>query len=135
MTNMKEIFDTCKNIAVVGFSKDISKAAHTVPGYMKKQGYNIFPINPSADTIMGLKCYKTLSEVPEKIDMVNVFRPSQDCLEIVEEAVSRHNLNGDIKLIWLQLGIVNNDAKMIAEENGIEFIQDACIYVEHKAVR
>ncbi len=135
MTTMKEIFENYKNIAVVGFSRDLSKAAHTVPGYMKKQGYILYPVNPNAETIMGLKCYKSLSEIPEKIDMVNIFRPAQDCLDLVEEAVSRHNLNGDIKMIWLQLGIINNEAKMIAEENGIEFIQDKCIYVEHKAVR
>lgn len=132
--NMKEIFDNCKTIAVVGMSRDLNKAAHTVPGYMKKKGYTLYPVNPFTERIMGLEVYKSLMDIPEQIDMVNVFRPAQDCLEIVEEAVKRKKEKGDIKLIWLQLGIINNDAKMLAEENGIEFIQDKCIYVEHKNI-
>jgi hypothetical protein len=129
---MKEFFDSIKNIAVVGMSKDISKAAHTVPMYMKKQGYNILPINPTVEVINKMKVYPDIHSVEEDIDLLNVFRPSQDCLDIVEQAVARKKLRGDIKYIWLQLGIINNDAKMLAEENGIIFYQDLCIYVEHK---
>jgi len=131
---MKEIFESCKTIAVVGMSRDLNKAAHTVPGYMKKKGYTLYPVNPFTERIMGLDVYKNLMDIPHQIDMVNVFRPAQDCLDIVEEAVKRRKEKGDIKLIWLQLGIINNDAKMLAEENGIEFIQDKCIYVEHKNI-
>ncbi len=130
--NLNKIFDNYKNIAVVGMSKSIEKAAHTVPGYMKKRGYNIVPVNPNSEIIMKMKSYPNLLSVEEEIDMVNIFRPSYDCLEVVEQAIERKNKRGDIKLIWLQLGIINNDAKMMAEENGIEFIQDKCIYVEHK---
>lgn len=132
--NFKKIFQETKSIAVVGMSKDISKAAHTVPGYMKKQGYKIIPVNPFAETIMKEKCYPDLLSIEEEIDMVNVFRPSQDCLAVVEEAVERKKQRGDIKTIWLQLGILNNEAKMLAEEYDIEFIQDKCIYVEHKTM-
>lgn len=128
----KEIFEKYKNIAVVGMSKHLEKPAFTVPGYMKKQGYNLYPVNPTAETIMKLKCYPNLLEVEGEIDIVNVFRPGQDCLEIVEQAIERKNTKGDVKVIWLQLGIINNDAKMIAEENDIFFIQDTCIYVEHR---
>lgn len=128
----KEIFEKYKNIAVVGMSKHLEKPAFTVPGYMKKQGYNLYPVNPTAETIMKLKCYPNLLEVDGEIDIVNVFRPGQDCLEIVEQAIERKNTIGDVKVIWLQLGIINNDAKMIAEENDIFFIQDTCIYVEHR---
>lgn len=130
--NFKNIFDNYKNIAVVGMSKSIEKAAHTVPGYMKKQGYNIVPVNPNAEIIMKMKVYPNLLEIEEQIDMINVFRPSYDCLEVVEQAIERKNKRGDVKVIWLQLGILSNDAKMMAEENGIEFVQDRCIYVEHK---
>lgn len=128
----KEIFEKYKNIAVVGMSKHLEKPAFTVPGYMKKQGYNIYPVNPNAETIMKLKCYPNLMAVEGEIDIVNVFRPGQDCLDIVEQAIERKNTKGDVKVIWLQLGIINNDAKMIAEENDIFFIQDTCIYVEHR---
>jgi uncharacterized protein len=130
--NLNKIFENYKNIAVVGMSKSIEKPAHTVPGYMKKQGYNIIPVNPNAVTIMKLKVYPDLLSVEEEIQMVNVFRPAYDCLEVVEQAIERKHNRGDVKLIWLQLGIINNDAKMMAEENGIEFIQDKCIYIEHK---
>ncbi|MFY8160454.1 MAG: CoA-binding protein [Candidatus Kapaibacteriota bacterium] len=130
--NMKEIFDNYKNITVVGMSRHLDKAAFTVPGYMKKQGYNIIPVNPNAETIMKLKVYPNLMDIEETIDMVNVFRPGYECLEVVEEAIARHRQKGDVKLIWLQLGIINNDAQMLAEENGIQFIQDKCIYVEHR---
>lgn len=129
---INEIFDRYKKIAVVGMSKSVDKAAHAVPAYMAKQGFTIYPVNPTTDEILKLKTYPNLLEVEGEIDIVNIFRPSQDCLQVVEEAVERKNKKGDIKVIWLQLGIVNNDAKMLAEEYGIVFVQDKCIYVEHK---
>ena len=130
--NLKEIFQNHKNIAVYGMSSNFEKPAFTVPGYMIKQGYNIIPINPTADTILKRKVYRKLADIPEQIDMLNVFRPSDEALEVVKEAVERKKDKGDIKLIWLQLGIKNDEAKKLAEDNGIEFIQDKCIYVEHK---
>lgn len=129
---MNEIFEKYKNIAVYGMSTNISKPAHTVPGYMIKQGYNVFPIHPAAERIAKQKAYKSIMDIPEKIDILNVFRPSEECLDVVKEAVERKKINGDIKLIWLQLGIINDEAKKLAEDNGIDFIQDKCIYVEHK---
>lgn len=129
---MNEIFEKYKNIAVYGMSTNISKPAHTVPGYMIKQGYNVFPIHPAAERIAKQKAYKSIMDIPEKIDILNVFRPSEECLDVVKEAVERRKINGDIKLIWLQLGIINDEAKQLAEDNGIDFIQDKCIYVEHK---
>ena len=129
---MNEIFSDYQNIAVYGMSTNISKPSHTVPGYMIKQGYNVFPIHPAADRIAKQKAYKSLMEIPEEINILNVFRPSEECLDVVKEAIERKKLKGDIKLIWLQLGIVNNEAKELAEENGIKFIQDKCMYVEHK---
>lgn len=131
--NHTEIFENCKNIAVVGMSRFLDKAAHTVPAYMKKQGFDIFPVNPDAETILKLKCYSRLGDVPDPIDMVNVFRPSEQALEVVKEAVERKRARGDIKVIWLQLGIINDEAKALAEAEGIFFIQDKCIYVEHRA--
>lgn len=129
---MKEIFEKYKNIAVYGMSTNLEKAAHNVPGYMLKKGYNVIPINPTAETIMKQKVYKNIMDIPDSIDILNIFRPQDEALEIVKEAVERKNAKGDIKLIWLQLGLQNAEAKKLAEENGIEYIENKCIYVEHK---
>jgi|APTNR8051073442_1049403.scaffolds.fasta_scaffold06262_3 predicted CoA-binding protein len=131
---MKDIFEKMKNIAVYGMSADISKAAHTVPGYLLKRGYNIIPINPTAETIMKQKVYRNIMDIPDKIDILNIFRPEQEALSIVQEAIERRNAKGDIKLIWLQLGLRNAEAKQLAKEHGIDYIEDKCIYLEHKKV-
>lgn len=128
---IKEIFDTYKTIAVYGMSTNPSKPSHTVPAYLFNQGYNIIPVNPVAEEIIGKKVYKKLVDIPEPIDILNVFRPSEQALGVVEEAIERKNAKGDIKLIWLQEGIINEEAEKLAEENGIEFIQDKCMYKEY----
>ncbi len=129
--NFKEIFENNKTIAVYGMSTDISKPSHTVPGYMLKQGYNVIPINLNAELILKQKVYKSLADISDKIDILNVFRPSEQVYPIVVEAVERHKKTGDINVIWLQLGIVSHESKKLAEENGIVFVQNKCIYVEH----
>jgi len=113
-------------------SRDAWKPAHTVPGYMLNQGYIVVPINPFADKIFGRVCYPDIKSVPRDIDILNVFRPSQQVVPIVEEAVERRKERGDIGVIWLQLGIINNEAKQLAEDAGIVFVQNRCIYVDHK---
>lgn len=127
----EEIFENYKTIAVYGMSKHPAKAAHSVPAFMHNQGYKIIPINPKVESIIGLQAYKNLSEVPDEIDILNVFRPSEHALDVVKEAVERHNSRGDIKLIWLQEGIKSDEAKALAEQNGIEFIQNRCIYKDY----
>ena len=124
---LKKILQENKIIAVVGCSRDPQKAAHAVPKYMKEQGYNILPVNPFADQILEEKVYKSLSEINQPIDMVNIFRPSDQCLEVVKDAV-----NLKPKVIWMQLGIKNEEAAQLAEKHGIETIMDKCILVEHK---
>jgi uncharacterized protein len=128
---IKEIFDIYKNIAVVGMSTNSSKPAQKVPAYLHSKGYNIIPVNPMADEIIGLKAYKNIADIPDNIDIVNVFRPSNDALAVVEKAVERKKSKGDVKLIWLQEGIINDNAKKLAEDNGIEFIQDKCMHKEY----
>jgi predicted CoA-binding protein len=81
---------------------------------------------------MKLQTYKNLMDVPDYIEIVLVFRPSPEALDIVKEAIERKKIKNDIKVVWLQLGIINNEAKTIAEQEGIDFVQDKCIYVEHK---
>jgi predicted CoA-binding protein len=128
---MQEIFDTYKNIAVVGMSTNPGKAAYGVPSYIAGQGFNIIPVNPMAEEIIGKKSYPTLMDIPDTIDIVNVFRPSDAALDVVKSAIERKQAKGDVKLIWLQEGIINETAKNLAEENGIEFIQDKCMYKEY----
>ena len=111
-------------------STNPSKPSHTVPVFLSKKGYNIVPINPVAEEIVGLKVFKNIANIPNEIDILNVFRPSEAALAVVEEAVERKKAKGDIKLIWFQEGIINEDARKLAEENGIEFIQDKCMFKE-----
>jgi hypothetical protein len=96
-----------------------------------KQGYKIIPINPTKDQIMELKSYKSLLDVEDEIDVVNVFRRPEYAIDVVKEAIERKKKRGDIKAIWLQEGIVNDEAKKLAEENGFLFIQDKCMFKEH----
>lgn len=132
--DLKEIFENYKYIAVYGMSTDLSKPAHGVPGYMLKQGYNIIPIHPTADSILKQKAYTSIMDIPDNIDILNIFRPADEAEGIVKEAIERKNAKGDIKLIWLQLGLKNEKAKKLAEENGIQYIEDQCIYIKHKKV-
>lgn len=128
---MNEIFDNYKNIAVFGMSTNPAKPSHTVPVFLLNQGYNVTPINPVADEIAGRKVCKNIMDVDGEIDILNVFRPSEHCLDVVKEAVERKKQKGDIKLIWLQEGIINYEAEELAKSNGIDFIQDKCMYKEY----
>ncbi len=127
----KEILLKFKNIAVVGFSKDPMKPSHKVPMFLKEHGYHVVPVNPTVDEIDGMKSYKSLDEVPDKVEVVEVFRPSKEAKEIVQQAIRRAKEKGDVKVVWLQEGIVNDDAARMAEEEGLIFIQDKCMYKEY----
>ena len=118
-------------IAVVGCSTTEGKAAHDVPKYLQAHGYRIVPINPFADEILGERAYDSLADVEEEIDLVDVFRPSEETPGIVEDVIARHEDRGDAGAVWLQLGIENDDAAAMAAEAGLEFVQDRCLKVEH----
>lgn len=126
-----EIFDKYKTVAVYGMSTNPAKPSHKVPVFILGKGYNVIPVNPVADEIAGKKAYKSLMDIPDTIEILNVFRPSEHCLDVVKEAVERKNAKGDIKLVWLQEGIINEEAKKLAEQNGMEFIQNACMHKEY----
>jgi len=121
-----------KTIAVYGMSANPEKAAHSVPVYLLSRGYDVIPINPRAGEIAGRKSFKGLGEIERRIDLLDVFRPSEEALAVVEEAVARRKERGDIDTIWLQLGIRNDRARVLAEQEGIRFVQHRCIYVEHR---
>lgn len=122
---IKEIL-SLKRVAVVGMSKDPNKAAHQVPKYLLEHGYEIIPVNPTADQILGKKCYKSLEEVEEEIDIVDIFRPSDQVMPVVEQAIKKKP-----KVIWMQLGIKNEEAAEKAEKHGIKVVQDKCMMEEH----
>ena len=118
-------------IAVVGCSTTAGKAAHDVPRYLQQHGYRIVPINPYADEILGEQAYDSLADVDEEIDLVDVFRPSEETPGVVADVIDRHESRGDAGAVWLQLGIESDEAAELAEEAGLDFVQDRCIKVEH----
>ena len=120
-------FYLLKNIAVVGISKNPEKAAHYVPKYLAEKGYNIIPVNQTADKILDKKCYKEITEVPDAVDIVDVFRPSEEVLPVVREAVKKNP-----KVIWLQEGIHNSEAEDLARKAGIEVVFNRCMLAEHQ---
>jgi len=120
-------FYELKNIAVVGMSKNPEKAAHYVPKYLAEKGYNIIPVNPTADEILGKKSYSELSDIPEHVDIVDVFRPSDQVMSVIDEAIK---LNP--KVIWLQEGIHNAEAESLAQKGGIEVVFNRCMLAEHQ---
>ena len=128
---IKEIFEKNKTIAVYGVSTHPFKPAQYVPIFLKSKGFSIIPINPNAVTIAGCMCYSNLKDVEEKIDILQVFRPSNQVLAVVKEAVDRKKATGDIGVIWLQLGIQNDEARKLAEQAGIPFIQNRCMKIEY----
>jgi predicted CoA-binding protein len=115
-----------KVIAVVGLSADVEKPSHGVARYLKNKGFRIIPVNPGQESILGEKCYKSLADVPEPIDVVDIFMRPEKVLPVVEEAIKLRP-----KAIWLQLGITNEEAKAAAASAGIMFVQDKCVKVEH----
>jgi len=115
-------------IAVVGCSSTPGKAAHRIPRYMREHGYTVYPVNPYADEIFGEEPYDSLSEVPDGIDIVNVFRPSEEVAGIVDQVLERP----DAGVVWTQLGIRDEEAAARAEAAGREVVQDRCLKVEHQ---
>lgn len=126
---IEDLLKSAKTIAVVGCSKNPEKDAHTVPRFMQEKGYRVIPVNPTADEILGEKVYKSITEVTEPVDIVDVFRPGPECDKVVEEALKIHP-----KAIWLQLGITNGRAKQLAEAAGVQYFEDRCLRVELRRI-
>ena len=116
-----------KNIAVVGMSRDPVKPAHFVPKYMIERGYNIIPVNPSANEILGKRTYAKVSDIKPQVDIIDVFRPSEDVYSVVEDSVKKPS----VKVIWLQEGIHNAEAEKMALDNKINVVFNRCIMAEH----
>lgn len=133
---IEDILTKYRTVAVVGMSRDPSKDSHRVPEYLKNQGYKIIPVNPTAKEILGLKSYRSLLEIPPEvqrtIEIVDIFRPSEDVPPIVEQAVRLKELYDKPYVIWMQLGIINAQAALIAKDAGLLVVMNRCMMQEHK---
>jgi len=126
IAQLRRILKENHTIAIVGLSADWYRPSYFAAKYMQEHGFRIIPVNPKYTEILGEKCYPDLKSIPEKIDMVDVFRKSADCAPIAKEAVAI-----GAKVLWLQLGVENDEAKAIAESGGVEFVQNRCVKIEY----
>ena len=124
---MKEILLSTKTIASVGLSSNPLKASYGVVAYLQARGYRIIPVNPTATEILGEKAYPDLSAIPEKVDVVQVFRRPEDVPPVVEEAIKI-----GAKVVWMQEGISNEEAAQAAREAGLQVVMDACMRATHQ---
>jgi uncharacterized protein len=125
MRTPREILQESKTIAVVGASRHEEKSAYSVPLQLRLHGWHVIPVNPYAEQIWGEPCYARLAEVPVPVDLVNVFRPSEQAADVVAQAVAI-----GAKAVWLQQGIVSERGRQIALEAGLDYVEDHCIAVE-----
>ncbi len=129
MSDIKNILSKYKNIAMIGVSNDPTKASTIVMRYMQKYGFKVYPVNPKAkgQKILGEKVFEKITDIKDPVDIVDVFRPSREVLDI-----ARDTINIGAKVLWLQLGIRSEEAKKIVENNKIEYIEDRCTKMEYQ---
>ena len=129
-TEIKNIFTATKTIAIIGLSPKADKDSNKVARYLQKAGYKIIPVYPKGDEILGEKVYRNLDEIDERIDMVDIFRKPEFIANVVDSVLVRD----DIKCVWIQLGLVNNEAAKKAIAAGITVVQDRCTKIEHQRI-
>ena len=129
MSDIKSILSKYKSIAMIGVSNDPTKASTIVMKYMQKYGFKVFPVNPKAkgQKILGEEVFEKITDIKDTVDIVDVFRPSKEALDIAKDTVSIK-----AKVLWLQLGIKSEEAKKIVEENKIEYVDDKCTKMEYQ---
>tara|TARA_B100001063_G_scaffold230064_1_gene242821 strand:+ start:229 stop:666 length:438 start_codon:yes stop_codon:yes gene_type:complete len=129
MSDIKEILSKNKKIAMIGVSNDPTKASTIVMKYMQKYGFKVFPVNPKAkgQKILGEEVFEKITDIKDQVDIVDVFRPSTEALEIAKDTVKI-----GAKVLWLQLGIKSKEAKNIVEKNKIEYVEDKCTKMEYQ---
>ncbi|MGV9211136.1 CoA-binding protein [Micromonospora sp. RB23] len=128
MRTAQQILADSAVIAVVGASRDPMKAAHRVPLQMQRYGWRIIPVNPTVDELFGERAYASLADIPHPVDLVDVFRPAADAVQVVRDAAAI-----GAPAVWLQLGIVSAEAREIAEKAGMEYVEDRCLIIERAA--
>lgn len=132
---IKQILTTYKVVAIVGMSDTIGKHSYRVGAYLKRHGYQIIPVNPTINKVLGCKSYRNLLEIPERvqktIEVVNIFRKPEDVAPIVEQALKIKARFGRLRVVWMQVGIINEKAAQTAMEAGLAVVMDKCIMAEH----
>jgi len=123
---LRRILRTSRTIAVVGLSGQWHRPSYFAAKYMQEHGYRVIPVNPTYDTILGEKSYKSLRDIPEKVDIVDCFRKSAEIPAIAEDAIAI-----GAKVLWMQLGVTNAQARSRAEAAGLEVVEDRCVKIEH----
>jgi predicted CoA-binding protein len=126
LATLRQVLKENRTIAVVGLSADWNRPSYFAAKYMQERGYRIIPVNPKYPEILGEKCYPDLQSIPEPVDIVDVFRKPEDCVPIAREAVAI-----GAKVFWMQLGVVNEEARQIAEAAGLTVIEDRCVKIEY----
>lgn len=123
---LRRILKEYRTIAVVGLSADWYRPSYFAAKYMQEHGFRIIPVNPKYDSILGETCYPDLRSIPEPVEIVDVFRKPADCAPIAHDAVAI-----GAKVLWLQIGVVNDEARQIAEAGGLEVVMDRCVKIEY----
>ena len=126
IVQLRRILKESHTIAVVGLSADWFRPSYFAAKYMQEHGYKVIPVNPKYTEILGERCYPDLTSIPDKIDIVDVFRKSEDCVPIAQEAVAI-----GAKALWLQIGVINEEARQIAETAGLEVVMNRCVKIEY----
>jgi predicted CoA-binding protein len=124
------IVKEARTVAVVGLSSNPEKASNEVGAYLMEQGYRVIPVNPNEEEVLGERSYESVEQIPEQVDVVDVFLPSEKTPEIAEDAV-----RAGAGTLWLQLGIENSEARRIAEEGGLTYVEDRCMRQAHEGMQ
>ncbi len=126
ISTLRRILGTCRTIAVVGLSANWYRPSYFAAKYMQDHGYTVIPVNPAYPEVLGQKCYSTLADIPVKVDMVDCFRRAEEIPALADESIAI-----GARVLWMQLGIVNEDAKRAALAAGLEVVMDRCVKIEH----
>ncbi|MCG5501980.1 CoA-binding protein [Ectothiorhodospira lacustris] len=126
MMTVRSVLLKTRTLAIVGLSDDWYRPSYFAAKYMQEHGYRVIPVNPRYERVLGEKCYPTLSAIPETVDLVDVFRKPSEAPGIAREAVAI-----GAKVLWLQIGVINDEARTIAETAGLTVIMDRCVKIEH----
>src|SRR5512137_1399626 len=129
IASLRRILATCKTIAVVGLSADWFRPSYFAAKYMQEHGYRVIPVNPRYDSVLGERCYRSVRDIPEPVDIVDVFRRTEDVGPIADDAIAI-----GAKVLWQQLGVKNADAAARAEAAGLESVMDRCVKIEHARI-
>ena len=129
ISTLRRILRECRTVAVVGLSPEWHRPSHFVAKYLQQHGYRIIPVNPRSAEILGERCYASLLEIPERVDMVDVFRRTADVLPIAQQAVQIK-----ARCLWQQIGVLNLEADKLARDAGLDSVMDRCVKIEHARI-